>query len=84
MTEQPPKNAAKVVTVVSHVRLVWVDADAPPIFQWTRDPVDGFEVFRTFSEAKKAALARFRHARRRIADAIASTQAMTREDVEAP
>lgn len=64
-----------------NVRMTWVDADCPPIFEWTRDETDGRQVFATFTEAKARALMTLRDAKQRVGEAIASTAAMTRGDV---
>lgn len=64
-----------------NVRMIWVDADCPPVFEWTAAEVDGQAVFATWTEAKARALESLRGAQLRIASAIADTRRMTRADV---
>lgn len=65
-----------------NVRLIWVDADCPPIFEWTEEAVDGSHVFATFTAAKAVGLAALRDAKERVSSAIAALRETTKEDVQ--
>lgn len=65
-----------------HYEVVWFDSTQPPAIKASALRADGCDVFGTFGEAKRAALASAIDGRDRMAETVRAIREMTLKDVE--